>query len=251
MNNNQHDLFKTQQQVIYYRAEVSKYKNRIAELKQELEKEAIRNRYLQTKIRELKQQHILTYSLELEQLRKKVLELEVELEEEKALQEPVQKLSIMEEKEPSFYSYFNYSILLPYEGETTLTVISDLTIINSGLTELEDMIVCLKITPMENVVLSGKISNPKLLTNTGQDRPAADWIYATEDWKDKIRNTGEYWIRSYQKPNLSQGDQVTFQNFEILIDMNSISSKITIEAFIYCKEMSPLPSKNKIILSLL
>jgi hypothetical protein len=250
MKKNEQDLFKTQQQVIYYRAEVSKYKNRIEALKQELEKEAIRNRYLQTKIKELKQQHNTTYSLELEQLRKKVLELEVELEEEKALQETVQNLSIIEEKEPSLFSYFNYSILFPYEEETTLTVISDLTIVNIGVTELEEMIVCLKISPMENVVLSGRISNPKLLTNTGPDLPVADWIYATEDWKEKIRNTGEYWIRSYQKPNLSQGEQVTFQNFEILIDKNSTSSKITVEAFIYCKGMSPLPSKNKIILSL-
>lgn len=250
MKDNQQELLKSKQEVIYYRAEASKYKNRISKLEEELEKELIRNNYLQNKVRELNHKNVQLYRNELEQLRKRVLTLEIELEEERAFNETLSKYSLEEGKAPSYFSLFNYSIFLPSEEDTTLRIISDLTIVNVGEVELEDLIVCLKITPVKGVVFSGKIFNPKLLTASENNQHTSVWTYAIEDWKTKVKNDGEYWIMPFHKPNLSSRAQVTFSNFEILVEKNNPGPRVILEAFVYCKNSPAMPSKNKIILTI-
>ncbi|WP_078381381.1 hypothetical protein [Sutcliffiella halmapala] len=251
---NYQELIMIQQQVIHYKAEISKFKDQIKELELDLEKEGIRNKYLQARVKSLQNQHGISTSNLINQLRKKVLHLEVSLEEEKKLSETLQQSTPMEiksteKKETSFYGYFNYSILHPSDGETTLTIISDFNIVNVGDMEMEDVIICLKIMPINKIVFSGKISNPKLVQQTDQNRPAANWVYAIENWKDKIRMDGEYWIRSLQMPNIAPKENASFKSFEIHLERQDSPTKYTVEAFIYCKDNTiGLPSNNKIMI---
>ncbi|WP_223700653.1 hypothetical protein [Sutcliffiella deserti] len=254
---NQQELIFTQQQVIHYRAEVSKYKNRIAELELHIEKEKMRNKYLQSKIRELQIEKTDHYIKEMEKLRKKILQLEVELEEEKLLgkdmqelpQEPLLSRNEKMERLTHFYSFFNYSILLHSEEDTTVTIFFDFTVVNTGEREQSDFIICLKVKPVNKIFLSGKITNPKLIQHTDEDRHAADWVYATEDWQAKIRNEGEYWIRSVQKPKVGVQETLTFKGVEILVDKETVKGKMTVEGFVYC-ENEVKESNNKITVNL-
>jgi len=237
------ELFRAKQQVIYYRAEVVKYRNRIHELERLVEKEKVRNNYLQQKIRVLKNEKIDSYQQEIKELQQKVLELEVELEEESTFQK-INGKSIIKEKKLDFYSYFNYSVVFPTEGGDSASIYSHFTIVNTGEEPLNDMVVCIKVMPVGAVTLSGQISDPKLLSGPGMERDDIKWVYAIEDWRKKIMERGEHWIRPINPQNLST---LTLNGLEITLDNYKPPIKCTIEAFIYFDAtQSPTNSLNKI-----
>lgn len=241
------ELFRAKQQVIYYRAEIAQYKNKIGELERLLEKEVVRNKYLQAKVRELNREKITGLQEEILRLRKKVMELEVELEEERKLQETISRvpLAVKENiKKEDFYSYFNYSVILPTEGDDTLSVYGDFTIVNIGDIPPKDMVVCFKVKPLGEVTLSGKISDSALLNGPGRDREDIDWVWATKDWRDRIQKSGEYWIKPIHPTATSK---ITLHAIEILFSDTSCNGKVKVEAFIYLDGNSPpISSLNKI-----
>lgn len=252
------ELIITQQQVIYYRAEVAKYKNQIAELERQFEKELVRNKYLQSKIRELNSGKINGYIKEVEKLQKKILLLEVKLEEDKIMSVDNKDLAIQHappnnkitDQLTDLYSYFNYSILLPSEGETTISIYGTFTVVNIGEKELEDVVICLKVEPVGKVTLSGKISNPKKIINEDENRQDVDWVYAVDNWKEKIKNDGEYWIRSVLKPNVTSKDSLSFMGFELLLDNSEHVDTFKLEGYVYCSEKSErVLARNKLIIN--
>ncbi|KMJ58179.1 hypothetical protein AB685_09690 [Bacillus sp. LL01] len=250
----QGELFLTKQQVIYYRAEVAKYKEKIRELERLVDKEIIRNKYLQAKIRELNSDKIARYVEEIHQLRKKVLELEVELEEERNIQESlvhISEIAVEQKKEEKidFYSYFNYSIILPTEGEDTVSIYGDFTIMNSEEVPLENFVVCFKVKPVGGVItLSGKVSDPMLLQGPGKNREDIEWIYAVNDWRKRIIKEGKYWVQPVHSP---KENRLTFKTFEISINKQSYSGNVSMEAFTYFEtNPTPLTSLNKIKLQI-
>ena len=244
------ELFRAKQQVIYYRAEIAQYKNKISELERLVEKELVRNKYLQAKLRELNGDKIAGYLEEIQNLRKRVMELEVELEEERnsqtvIVQEP--QMSVKEDK-VDIYSYFNYSVILPPEGDDTISIYGDFTIVNIGDVPLEDLVVCFKVKPVGSVTLSGKFSDPKLLNGPGREREDIKWVRAVEDWRDRIQKNGEYWVKPIRSP-ISK--KITLNAFEILFNKTECNGKVKVESFIYIDSNSP-PSTclNKINLQI-
>ncbi|WP_029326334.1 hypothetical protein [Bacillus sp. m3-13] len=160
------ELFRAKQQVIYYRAEIGQSKNRISELERIVEKEVVRNKYLQAKVRELNGEKIAELQGEIQRLRKRVMELEVELEEERLIRKDLQLFPLhssedKKEKSLDFYSIFNCSFFLSPIDSSNLDILSDFIVVNKGKKKMTDVLVCLKVTPIQNVTLSGKISNPK------------------------------------------------------------------------------------------
>lgn len=243
------ELFRAKQQVIYYRAEIAQYKNKIAELERLVEKEVVRNKYLQAKVRELNGEKIAGFQEEIQRLRKRVIELEVEVEE--SFQDTISREreaaseNIKEEK-VDFYSYFNFSVILPPKGEDTISVYGDFTIVNTGDVPLEDLVVCFKVKPVGAVTLSGKISDPKLLDGSGRDPEYNEWVWAVEDWRDRIQKNGEYWV----KPVLtSVTNKTTLNALEILFSETECKGKVKLESFLYLDSNSPpRASVNKIFI---
>jgi hypothetical protein len=226
----------------------------VADLERQVKKEKVRNRYLQEKIKELTEKKLTGLTNEIERLNKMLLSLEVELEEEKHFNNQFtqkKEVQISEENHLTFYSYFNYSILLPPENETQVTIISDLYIVNTGFTTIEDLILCIKVKPYAKVNLSGKISNPKLLQQNDPENSEVDWVYASNDWRVRIRKEGEYWIRSSKTPNLQKNSTLVFKGFEIAFDKVAAKGRISVDAYIYGSNLSGGTSaENKIILQL-
>ncbi|MCM3616816.1 hypothetical protein M3936_04385 [Sutcliffiella horikoshii] len=242
------ELFRTKQQVIYYRAQIAQYKNKITELEKLLEKELVRSKYLKSKIHEVNNEKIAAFHKEIQSLRKKVLELEVELEEEKNMkvtfnQEPLTQIKNNKEEKINFYSFLNYSIILPKE-EDVVSIYGDLTIINNGLDILKELVVCFKVMPPSAATLSGKIADPKSLNGIGRERENIEWVWAVEDWRKKILSHGEYWIKLVHAPTTNK---LTFKGFEILSTESAHRGKVNIESYIYKDTNSPpIPSLNKI-----
>ncbi|WP_404432175.1 hypothetical protein [Sutcliffiella horikoshii] len=237
------ELFRANQQVIYYRAEIVKYRNRILELERLVEKEKVRNNYLQQKIRVFNNEEIDSYLQEIKELQQKVLELEVELEEESTFQKLKRESSIKENK-LDFYSYFNYSVVFPSESEENVCIYSHFTIVNTGDEPLNNIVICFKVNPIGAVILSGQISDPKLLQGPGMKREDIKWVYAVEDWRKKIIEQGEYWIKPVNSFNYNT---LTLKGIEITINNSKRPIKGTIEAFIYFDATQPpSTSLNKI-----
>ncbi|TYS65747.1 hypothetical protein FZC76_17845 [Sutcliffiella horikoshii] len=232
------ELFRAKQQVIYYRAEIAQYKNKIGELERLVEKEVVRNKYLQGKIRELNGEKIAGLQEEIQRLRKRVMELEVELEEERnsqtvSVQEPQMPMKL---DKVDIYSYFNYSIILPPEGEDIISIYGDFTIVSTRDLPLEDVVVCIKVKPVGLVTFSGKISDPRLLNGPGRGREDIEWVWAVEDWRDRIQQNGEYWVKSIRSPI---ANRITLKAFEILFSETNSNGKVIVESFIYLDSNSP------------
>ncbi|WP_226682727.1 hypothetical protein [Sutcliffiella horikoshii] len=254
MNDN---VLRLQQQVIHYKSEVEKYKNKLEEMELFLEREKIRNRYLQSKLMDMKKEVKNSFIHQLKVLTNKILELEVQLEEEKALNQdvvPTDTHHIVDTspiKTLSYFAYFNHSILFPMEGEAEITVISDLNLVNNGDLDLEDLLVCIRVKPLKQVNLSAKIANPKLIQDSEKLKPAAEWIYAIEDWRNKILNDGEYWIRPSQHSNLLRQTTMSLKGIELIINKNDFKGRVIVEAFIYGSNVKDnTAALNKIIVQM-
>ncbi|QFT88426.1 hypothetical protein FIU87_07205 [Bacillus sp. THAF10] len=246
MSSNQ-DLQMSKQMIIHYRSELSKYKQMLAELDKQLEKEKVRNGYLQTKLKDLIENDLSEMHKEISKLHNKITFLEVELEEERKVYASPKEKTTPIASQTTFHvnGYFNYAIILPDKDETNLTVIGDLHITNTGSQDIENLLLCLKLSPPHTASLSGKIATSNILKQD-LDNQAVDWIFATDDWKTKIKNDGEYWICSTKSPHLSAGQTLSFKGFELSIPSEA-KGKLTLEAFIYGENLpNPFASKNKL-----
>jgi uncharacterized protein YdcH (DUF465 family) len=233
------ELFRAKQQVIYYKAEIAKYKNKISELEKLVEKEVVRNKYLQGKIRELNGGKIAGYIEEIQGLRKKILKLEVELEEE-STHFPS---SNFKDEQIGLYSYFNYSVILPQKEESTISIYGTYNIVNEGEFPIDDMVVCLKIIPVGAFTFSAKISDPKLLNGSWNEREDIEWVYAVNDWREQILKKGICWIKNLKLINESILLRISF---ELLLD-NTILPKSKLEAEIHTKQKI-IKSINNIVI---
>lgn len=247
------ELFRAKQQVIYYRAEIAQYKNKISELERLVEKEVVRNKYLQAKVRELNGEKIAGLLEEIQSLRTRVMEMEVEMEEERNIRdtiglEPLADVENTKEQKLDFYSYFNYFLILPPEGDDTISIYGDFTIVNNGALPLENLVVCIKVKPIGSITFSGKISDPKLLNGPGREREDIKWIWAVGDWRDRIQKNGEYWVKPIHS---SISKKITLNAFEILFNKTECIGKVKVESFIYLDSNSPpSTSLNKINLQI-
>ncbi|WP_404461685.1 hypothetical protein [Sutcliffiella horikoshii] len=234
------------QMLIHYKAEITKYKNRLHEIQIQLQKEKTRTLFWENKYKEIKFNLIDKLKEEINTLNEKVILLEVELEEERKLShgitmKPIDQPSMTRNKD-TIFCYFKYTFIV--SKEESLTILADFHIENISPLDYEDLIICLKVTSPERVPLTGKISNPDLM-DKNNSKQSGEWIYATKDWKEKIRNEGEYWIRPITNPTLKKYETLSFNGWEITV--NQPSSKITVDGFLYSSGLpSPLKAVNRI-----
>ncbi|WP_010283309.1 hypothetical protein [Bacillus timonensis] len=262
-----------QQKIIHYRSEVITFQNKLKQAELDLEKEKLRNHYLQEKLYEVENTNLESYEKEIADLKMKLLANEVALEEEKnrvkIMQEKIiqsTQLAKQEEKvEPErllgLNSFFNYSVIYTPEEDMIeeenhyhhISILGDYLLENFGTAPLHQPIVCIRLSPRNGGYLSGKIATNSILTESQSDGnvPQEEWQYVHEDWKERIKKKGEYWIKPAKAAILQPKEKIHFSNFELTLIKPKEQTSVIIEAFSYCKEFpNGIPSLNKIILNL-
>lgn len=261
-----------QQKIIHYRSEVITFQNKVKKAELDLEKEKIRNQYLQEKLFEAQNTNLESYEKEISSLEMKLLANEVALEEEKkrvrAMQEKylqytqLEKQEVKTEIEPllGLQSYFNYSFLYTPEEERleeevdsqNISIFGDCILENYGTAELYQPIICIKISPSNSGILSGKITTNRIHSDDDSDEnlPQDEWRFLHDDWKERIKNDGEYWIKPSKTSIIQPKEKLAFSNFEFTLRSPIVQKSIIIEAFSYCREFPKgIPSLNKIIIN--
>jgi hypothetical protein len=249
-----------QQKIIHYRSEISNYKNKLKSLETELQKEKLRNKYLQEKLHHAESINIEQYEKKIAQLENQLLSSEVALEEAHHQISNLKKSLYTDKQDKKSISsivklqaVFNYSLILPQTNdEEDIVIIGDFIVSNIGTEPLQDMIMCIRITPKETGKLSGKITTKPLKEENVfiSNQSTIEWIFVYENWREKIKNDGEYWIKPAQKRTLMPNEELRFSNFDIRIEKTKKINSTVIDGFVYCKEIpNGVPSLNSIVIN--
>ncbi|MCH1626252.1 hypothetical protein [Fredinandcohnia quinoae] len=256
-----------QQKIIHYHSEIISYQNKIKKMEHEFEKEKIRNKYLQEKLHEVQHTNLESYEKEIAALQAKLLSYEVALEEEKSriqileakLIQPIQNVESIKivKAEPvlRMQSLFNYSFIntqIEDDEESFISILGDFIIENLGTVPLHSPIICIRIVPINAGHLSGKIAiNQSISGSQFEDSLQEEWQFVHENWKEKVKGKGEYWIKPVKQVTLNPSERIIFSNFELNLKRIVEQGSIIAEGFAYCSEIpNGIPALNKIILNM-
>ncbi|WP_031405015.1 hypothetical protein [Geobacillus vulcani] len=252
MKNKNDQHLRLQQQIIHYRSEAASCRQQVQQLEAELAKEKMRSAYLKEKLREAETTNVETYKKKIAALERQLLLCEIALEEtryntSKETQTPAF------ERAAAVSALFHYSVVVPtHLDEEELTVIGDFIIRNHGTAPLHHLIVCLRLSPPKTAVLSGKI----VLPNSGRaeqealiSNSAESWTFTQENWRERVRQNGEYWLTPLYDAPLEPGEERRFSQFEITVRPSGNIRSLTVDGFVYCAELPKgVPAANHIAL---
>ncbi|MGN7297437.1 hypothetical protein [Ferdinandcohnia sp. SAFN-114] len=244
-----------------YKKEVTKLKEQIEEYKKSIQtyKDELENHSNRLKIKESQLQ---SYTKKEETYNNQIIKYEQLIESLKSQfnHSQDQDLDNLEKRNDiiDVSSIFNYSLILTKDDdEQQILLIGNLLIKNTGNTTLHRPIICIKFHSSPYGKLGGKIKIPSRdnqLEGYLVDVPSQTiWEYAIPNWKEKIKNDGEYWIRP-DCTEIGPGEEITFQNFDITFSVkeetNSVNTSEIIEGFIYTEELQKgVPTLNKMIVT--
>ena len=112
-------------------------------------------------------------------------------------------------------------------------------------------VICIKITPVQSASLQGQIIPPKMVSSLGTKSMSGEkgWKYVYDDWRQRIKTNGEYWISPIQVLQIPPGETTMF-NFKINFEQPKDGKSITAQGFVYFQEeKKQFPSNNQISLS--
>lgn len=252
---NNESKLQLQQKIIHYRSELSIYENKMRHTERELKKEKTRTNYLQEKLYHAQNVNIEEYVKKIVRLENELLQYEVALEEEKKKVDSLYKefqnnfenksnddQITTNESSTEIQSYFNYSLILPDEAdeEKEIAIMGNFVIQNKGTEPLHDLIICIRLRPKKIGRLSGKIATHSVRAESNplfESSVAEEWEFLHENWKDKIKKDGEYWMKPVEFTELSPGELIHFSNFELRLTEPEEKNGGVIEGFTYCKEL--------------
>ena len=170
-----------------------------------------------------------------------------------------EKNSIISQNPPEIKSiinaevFFDYTILIPQlESELKEYLIEgNLYIKNTGNRALMNPVICMKITPVQSASLQGQIIPPKMVSSLGTKSMSGDkgWKYIYDDWRQRVKTNGEYWISPIQVLQIPPGETTMF-NFKINFEQPSEGKSITAQGFVYFQEdKKQFPANNQISFS--
>ncbi|KAF0822339.1 hypothetical protein V7200_17500 [Cytobacillus firmus] len=149
--------------------------------------------------------------------------------------------------------FLNYTMLIPRsDGEEKEYMVNGSIIMkNTGDIDLKNPVICIKIPVEQGISLQGQILPPKLvagLAMKGSDGEKG-WKYVYDDWRDRVKTKGEYWITSIQELTIPPGGSEVFNGLKVLI-REPKNSSVGIHAFVYFNEgKQQYASNNTISLS--
>lgn len=149
--------------------------------------------------------------------------------------------------------FLNYTMLIPRPDDEQKEYMVNGSIImkNTGDLDLKNPVICIKIPVEQGISLQGQILPPKLvagLAMKGSDGEKG-WKYVYDDWRDRVKTKGEYWITSIQELTIPPGGSEVFNGLKVLI-REPKNSSVGIHAFVYFNEgKQQYASNNTISLS--
>ncbi|MEH7380587.1 hypothetical protein V7138_08915 [Bacillus sp. JJ1533] len=262
------DTIQLKQRIIHYHSEIASYENKLMSLKQLLEKEKIRTQFLHERLFKVEEEQIEPFQREIISLKEKLLKYEVALEEEKKRANLLQQKvisskhtkdetidsTINQKSSPQIQAYFAYSMLIPdqHEEQKEVVIIGDFILKNIGNEILRDIILCIKLSPIDAGTLSGKISlkSPKNDSSIFANSSDNNWEFLHDNWREKIKTNGEYWIKYTDSEPLKPEESIHFSQFDIRLPINETSKSVIVDGYVYCKEIPEGAfSLNKIIIN--
>ncbi|MCM3708099.1 MULTISPECIES: hypothetical protein [Cytobacillus] len=156
-------------------------------------------------------------------------------------------------KKPNAEVFLNYTMLIPRPDDEQKEYMVNGSIImkNTGALDLKNPVICIKVPAEPGVSLQGQILPPKLvagLAMKGSDGEKG-WKYVYDDWRERVKTKGEYWITSIQDLTIPPGGSEVFNGLKVLIKEPKNSS-VGIQAFVYFNEgQQQYASNNTISLS--
>jgi hypothetical protein len=150
--------------------------------------------------------------------------------------------------------FFDFTVLPPQTDseEKEYLISGNLYMKNTGTSVLRDPVICIKITPAEGASLQGQIIPPKLVSglSTKSNGVEKGWKYMYDDWKERIRTKGEYWIIPIQPVEIISDETAAFHSFKISISEPQKNGYVLVEGFAYFNEgQHQFSSNNRISFS--
>lgn len=150
--------------------------------------------------------------------------------------------------------YLDYSVVVPNSDQDPYLVMGNLYMKNTGNEVLINPLICLKVSPTEDIQLKGQIVPPKMADTVGvqgfDGDGAVGWRYLDENWFEKAKNTGEYWICPIQTLQIQPGQTENFSNFQLSIPRWKEMKTFHLNGIVYFKNHRvQFPSNNQITLS--
>lgn len=136
-------------------------------------------------------------------------------------------------------AWFRYTVVLPQrEGEPVL-VVGSFDVKNTGSESLHDPVVLLRMTPPNTGTFSTRVLDPQWLTvkgvYTARGTPTG-WVYVHEDWQERARSDGEYWIRLQGAPPLEPGGWLRVDALQWQLPHQTPGFEARLEGFVYFQE---------------
>lgn len=131
---------------------------------------------------------------------------------------------------------FSYTVILPSldEDEKDLVVLGNFIIKNMGTEVLTYPVICIRIHPPKIGKLGGKIVlNEQLAEPSTQEQ----WFHVHPDWREKLKETGEYWLKPGHCREIKPGEILEFSNFELTFNKPVENSTVVAEGFVYFNEL--------------
>ncbi len=150
------------------------------------------------------------------------------------------------------HAYFNYSFILPDTKEETkeILILGHYIIQNFSTETLNTPVICIRVKPANAGNLGGKINFKQKGDLVIDGTSSEEWTYVEKNWKEKLKETGEHWLRPSNKKQLSPGEKLIFSNFDLSCIKVEGSNSVIIEAFVYFQEIKEgIPSLNNIVVN--
>jgi hypothetical protein len=248
------------QKILHYKSEIAIYQQKHLEYEEEINRLKKYQLLLKEKLKNNGFIDIETYDEEIGKIRAELENYKQELELTKKynteLQEKVEKiqLSTPQPKVIDLQSIFTFTVILPdiTDEVKEVVVVGNYIIKNLGIKKISNPVICLKVNPASSGSISGKI---KQKVSNFDDKiidqaVSQQWGYVHENWKERVRKDGEYWLKPLFTSELRPDEQLAFSNFTLSIQKPPKGNSVIIDGFVYSQEEPKgNPSQNQIVLN--
>lgn len=146
-------------------------------------------------------------------------------------------------------AYFDYSIV--FQGENKLVIRGDFHITNVSKQTLINPSLCFRFSPPEFANMRGQILSLEqaALNQQGLGQRASQWMFLESEWAKEAEERGEIWITSTENAQISAGETIAFNGFQISIQ-TKFKDTFIVEGFVYFADTSlKIKAVNNILMS--
>ncbi|MFF0827445.1 hypothetical protein ACFYU8_11245 [Brevibacillus sp. NPDC003359] len=171
---------------------------------------------------------------------------EEELLEQVVAIHPVEEVPEQVELRTAAEVYFDYTLIHSQSVEKPYLLIGTLQVKNTGNVELNNPIVCLRVSPVDSIKMGGQVLPPKLVETMAVQGTSGlkGWRYLEDDWFAQAMERGEYWIAPIQPVSIPPESTEAFQNFQISFMKQEAGKGIVVEGVVLCNDQTVHFSAN-------